>query len=83
MLYYLPTGKITIKGEYAKSEQSPTPTTAPPTPTSKPDLTLGGNPDQRGENPGAGGEPITISGGQLKITVTSRVEADQKLACIT
>jgi hypothetical protein len=82
MLYYLPIGKITIKGEYEKSEQSPTPTATPtptPTPTStKQGSASGGKPNRGGNETESGGGSITISGGQLKITVTSRVEADQK-----
>jgi hypothetical protein len=87
MLYYLPIGKITIKGEYEKSEQSPTPSptatatataTPTPTPTPKHASASGGKPNRGGKNNDSGEGSIAISGGQLKITITSRVEADQK-----
>jgi Predicted solute binding protein len=90
MLYYLPIGKITIKGEYA--EQSPTPSpagTGTPTPSPSPTPTptptppkqaraSEGKPSNGGKDNDSVGGSITISGGQLKITVTSRVEADQE-----
>jgi hypothetical protein len=81
MLYYLPIGKITIKGEYTTSEQSPAPTaTATPSPTPTPTTPTQAtrNGKQDGNPTDSDGGAITISGGQLKITVTSRVEADQK-----
>jgi len=100
ILYYLPIGKITIKGEYA-IPQSGTPTPIPictptPTPTPKPTTqdtaedtktppelmtNPGGKPSvppKEGSNESdSSGGSITISAGQLTITVMSRVEADQ------
>jgi len=87
MLYYLPIGKITIKGEYEKSEQSPTPTPTPtatatptptPAPTPKQASASGGKAKRGGKDTDSGEGSIAISGGQVKITITSRVEADQK-----
>ena len=97
MLYYLPVGKITIKGEYAKTEATATPTaTATPNPTKQDAAEDAGgaselmtnasrqasvpkkNPTNDGNEGEPGGGTTAISGGQLTITVTSRVEADQE-----
>src|SRR5207245_2412011 len=58
-----------------------TPTPSPsPTPTPKPTKqrhASGGKPNRGGQDTASDGS-TTISGGQLKITIASRVEADQE-----
>jgi hypothetical protein len=90
MLYYLPIGKITIKGEF--KEVTPTPTPCPTcTPKPSPAKTEGGNKDadaQAAAPPTAttapgnarDGESTGVSMGsasQLTITLTPEVEADE------
>src|SRR5947209_8787627 len=73
MLYYLPIGKITIKGEFK-----------PPSPSEKvKERNITGPPAPPGNAGGAGVEPptpgaTTITAGELTITLTPEVEADEK-----
>jgi len=71
MLYYLPIGKITIKGEF-KSEGLPGKTLL----TASPASSTGAKPGGGGEEPPQGA--VTITGGGLTLTLVPEVEADEK-----
>src|SRR5437016_6881053 len=88
MLYYLPIGKITIKGEFKEVAPSPTPC---PTcsPKASPAKAVGDDMDASPQaaasptataSPARGGDSTDVSIGsapQLTITLTSEVEADE------
>ena len=80
MLYHLPIGKITIKGQYTpatggdkEGEQEST------TGAEKTDLALASTPPagSTSKPSGGGDDSRSVSGGPLTLTVTSRVEADE------
>jgi hypothetical protein len=73
MLYYLPIGKITIKGEFKPSSPS----------EKAKEKNIAGPSAPTGNPGGAGGEQptpgaATITAGELTITLTPEVEADEK-----
>jgi hypothetical protein len=70
MLYYLPIGKITIKGEF-----KPSPAISGSKSTAQNNLT-GANPDGGGSGSQPTAGATTITAGQLTITLTPEVEAD-------
>ena len=82
MLYYLPIGKITIKGQYTpatgggKEDKQQSTIGA-----EKTDPVLAAPPAKparsHGEPTGGGGDSSSVSGGPLTLTVTSIVEADE------
>jgi hypothetical protein len=82
MLYYLPIGKITIKGEFKELTPAPTPcpTCSPKTSPAKASGDQKGASAQASASPARGGDSTDVSMGsasQLTITLTSEVEADE------
>src|SRR4051812_14463242 len=82
MLYYLPIGKITIKGEFKELAPTPAPcpTSSPKTSPAKAAGDEKGASAQATASPARGGDSTDVSIGsasQLTITLTSEVEADE------
>ena len=79
LLYYLPIGKITLTGQ-----APPTPTPAPtatPTPTASQgmeSLKKNGEKPSNGDGEGKQPPPNTFAGGQVTVSLTSEVEADER-----
>jgi hypothetical protein len=83
LLYYLPIGKITLTGQ-APLPQSPTPkatATAKPTPTPNPAVQAFKPKDEPPPSDGGEGKPPppnAFAGGQVTVSLTAEVEADER-----